>query len=180
MCDDSATLAFLADQACLTLHRRLSRTGRPDRPDLMVFELDLDPADDGFGAVREAARWLGGLLGELGLPATLMTTGSRGLHAVVPLDGEHDFDEVQAFARDTADLLAARDPEQLTAAARKKDRGQRRYLDVGRNAYAQTAVAPWTVADAADHARTRPWSGAARRGRALGPARRRLDALRGV
>lgn len=207
VCDDSATLAYLADQACLTLHRWLSRTGSPERPDLMVF--DLDPSGDGFGAVRDAARWLRDLLEELRLPATLMTTGSRGLHAVVPLDGEHGFDEVRAFARDTADLLAAEHPDRLTTAVRKKDRGDRLYLDIGRNAYAQTAVAPWTVralpgapvaapitwdqlddpalgprrwtvADAVDHARTRPWSGAPRRGRSLGPARRRLDALRGV
>ena len=206
VCDDSATLAYLADQACVTLHRWLSRTGRPDRPDLMVF--DLDPADDDFGTVREAARWLGELLGELRLPAALMTTGSRGLHAVVPLDARHDFDEVRAFARDCAELLVARHPGRLTTAARKQDRGDRLYLDVQRNGYAQTAVAPytvrarpgapvavpitweqlddpdlgprrWSIADALDQARTHPWSGMTGRGRALGPARRRLDALRG-
>ncbi|MFF4561207.1 non-homologous end-joining DNA ligase [Streptomyces sp. NPDC001435] len=205
VCDDTATLVFLADQACLTLHRRLSRTGRPHRPDRMVF--DLDPADDDFGAVREAARWLGELLDELKLPSALMTTGSRGLHVVVPVDGRHDFDEVRAFAGEVAELLGAEHPDRLTTAARKKDRGDRLYLDVQRNAYAQTAVAPfgirarpgapvavpvswdqlddpdlgprrWTVEDAADQARTDPWAGVLRRGRALGPARRRLRALR--
>ncbi|MFE9622014.1 non-homologous end-joining DNA ligase [Streptomyces sp. NPDC006527] len=205
VCDDSATLAFLADQACLTLHRWLSRSGHVDRPDVMIF--DLDPSGDDFGAVREAARWLGELLDEVRLPSALMTTGSRGLHVVVPLDGQHDFDEVRAFARDAAELLAAEHPDRLTTAARKKDRGDRLYLDVQRNAYAQTAVAPytvrarpgapvatpvaweqlddpdlgarrWTIADAAEQARTRPWSGVTGRGRALGPARRRLNALR--
>ncbi|MFE0456207.1 non-homologous end-joining DNA ligase [Streptomyces sp. NPDC058914] len=205
VCDDSATLAFLADQACLTLHRWLSRSGHVDRPDVMIF--DLDPSGDDFGAVRAAARWLGELLDEVRLPSALMTTGSRGLHVVVPLDGNHDFDEVRAFARDAAELLAAEHPDRLTTAARKKDRGDRLYLDVQRNAYAQTAVAPytvralpgapvatpltweqlddpglgprrWTIADAAEQARARPWSGVTGRGRALGPARRRLDALR--
>ncbi|KAK1185700.1 non-homologous end-joining DNA ligase [Streptomyces sp. NBS 14/10] len=207
VCDDSATLAFLADQACLTLHRWLARREQFDRPDLMVF--DLDPADtsrDGFGTVREAARWLGELLGELRLPSVLMTTGSRGLHVVVPLNGRHGFDEVRAFARDAAELLVAEHPDRLTTAARKQDRGDRLYLDIQRNAYAQTAVAPftvrarpgapvavpitweqlddpgprrWTIANAADQARARPWSGITGRGRALGPARRRLGALRG-
>ncbi|MFF8971134.1 non-homologous end-joining DNA ligase [Streptomyces sp. NPDC014995] len=206
VCEDSATLAYLADQACLTLHRWLSRAGRIDRPDVMIF--DLDPAGDDFGAVRRAARWLGELLDEVRLPSALMTTGSRGLHVVVPLNGQHDFDEVRAFARDAAELLAAEHPDRLTTAARKKDRGDRLYLDVQRNAYAQTAVAPytvrarpgapvatpitweqlddpglgprrWTIADAAEQARTRPWSGLSGRGRALGPARRRLDGLRG-
>ncbi|MFE9168885.1 non-homologous end-joining DNA ligase [Streptomyces kebangsaanensis] len=206
VCDDTATLVYLADQACLTLHRWLSRTRHVERPDRMVF--DLDPADDDFTSVREAARLLKELLDELRLPSAPMTTGSRGLHVIVPLDGRHDFDEVRDFARDVAGLLAAGHPGRLTTAARKKERGDRLYLDVQRNGYAQTAVAPftvrarpgapvavpiawdqlddpdlgprrWTIADAVDQARTDPWAGVPRRGRALGPARRRLDSLRG-
>ncbi|MFE7270495.1 non-homologous end-joining DNA ligase [Streptomyces sp. NPDC057623] len=206
VCDDVATLVHLADQACITLHRWLSRTDRIDFPDRMVF--DLDPADDDFGQVREAAGWVGELLDSLKLPSALMTTGSRGLHVVVPLKGDQDFDQVRAFARDVADTLVEAHPDRLTTAARKKDRGDRLYLDVQRNAYAQTAVAPftvrprpgapvatpltwaelddpdldarrWTIADAVDQARTNPWAGVMSRPRALGPARRRLDALRG-
>ncbi|MGW3729004.1 non-homologous end-joining DNA ligase [Streptomyces sp. NPDC000851] len=206
VCDNTATLVHLADQACITLHRWLSRTGRLENPDRMVF--DLDPSCDSFAPVREAARLLGELLGELKLPSALMTTGSRGLHVIVPVGGHHGFDEVREFARDVADTLAAAHPDRLTTAARKKDRGDRLYLDVQRNAYAQTAVVPftvrarpgapvavpvtwdqldepdfgprrWTIADAADQARTDPWADMPSRGRALGPARRRLDALRG-
>ncbi|MFF3328121.1 non-homologous end-joining DNA ligase [Streptomyces sp. NPDC002888] len=206
VCDDTATLLYLADQASLTLHRWLSRVDGVDRPDRLVF--DLDPAGDDFPAVREAARLLRELLDELKLPSAPMTTGSRGLHVVVPLNGRHDFDEVRAFARDAADTLAAAHPDRLTTAARKKERGERLYLDVQRNAYAQTAVAPftvrarpgapvatpiawsqlddldldarrWTVADAVDQARTNPWADVLRTGRALGPARRRLNKLRG-
>ncbi|MGY5059702.1 non-homologous end-joining DNA ligase [Streptomyces sp. 900105755] len=205
VCGDTATLVYLADQACLTLHRWLSRTTAPGRPDRLV--LDLDPPGTDFAPVREAARWAGDLLDRLGLPAAPMTTGSRGLHLVVPLNGRHEFDEVHAFARDLAALLAAEHPDRLTTAVRKADRGDRLFLDMGRNAYAQTAVAPytvrarpgapvavpitwdqladpavdarrWTVADAVDQARTTPWAGIPARGRALGPARRRLDALR--
>ncbi|MEV5811445.1 non-homologous end-joining DNA ligase [Streptomyces mutabilis] len=206
VCDDTATLLYLADQAALTLHRWLSRVGDVDRPDRMVF--DLDPVGDDFPAVRDAAGLLGELLDELELPSALMTTGSRGLHVVVPLNGRQDFDDVREFARDVAEVLAAERPGRLTTAARKKDRGDRLYLDIQRNAYAQTAVAPftvralpgapvatpfswdqlddpalharrWTIADAVDQARTRPWAGITGRARSLGPARRRLDALRG-
>ncbi|WP_309060587.1 non-homologous end-joining DNA ligase [Streptomyces sp.] len=205
VCDDTATLLYLVDQASITLHRWLSRADRADRPDRLVF--DLDPAGDDFAAVREAARLLGELLDELDLPSALMTTGSRGLHVIVPLSGTHDFDDVRAFAREVADTLVTAHPDRLTTAARKKDRGDRLYLDVQRNAYAQTAVVPytvralpgapvatpvswdrlddpdlharrWTVADAVEQARTDPWAGLPRRGRALGPARRRLRALR--
>ncbi|MEV2215518.1 non-homologous end-joining DNA ligase [Streptomyces sp. NPDC050997] len=204
VCDDTATLLYLADQAGLTLHRWLSRVDSVERPDRMIF--DLDPSGDDFEAVREAARLLGELLDELKLPSALMTTGSRGLHVVVPVDGRHDFDEIRGFARDIADVLVAGHPDRLTAAARKKDRGDRLYLDIQRNAHAQTAVAPytvrakpgapvatpvtwgqlddpaldarrWTIADAVEQARTDPWADIMRKGRALGPARRRLDAL---
>ncbi|MGW6059746.1 non-homologous end-joining DNA ligase [Streptomyces sp. NPDC055189] len=209
VCDDTATLLYLADQACLTLHRWMSRVGGAggvDHPDRLVF--DLDPAGDDFGPVREAARLTGELLDHIGLPSALMTTGSRGLHVIVPLNGRHDFDDVRAFAKDVAETLALAHPERLTTAARKKDRGDRLYLDVQRNAYAQTAVAPfsvrarpgapvavpvawediddpalsarrWTIEDAVEQARTDPWAGLLRSGRALGPARRKLRALRG-
>ncbi|GGQ61405.1 ATP-dependent DNA ligase [Streptomyces althioticus] len=206
VCDDTATLLYLVDQASITLHRWLSRADDVDRPDRLVF--DLDPSGDDFEAVREAARWLGELLDELALPSVLMTTGSRGLHVVVPLDGGQDFDPVREFAREVADTLADAHPDRLTTAARKKDRGDRLYLDVGRNAYAQTAVAPWTVRalpgapvatpvtweqlddpelharrwtveNAVEQAATKPWAGLSGTGRSLAPARRKLAALRG-
>ncbi|MEU2160198.1 non-homologous end-joining DNA ligase [Streptomyces chengbuensis] len=205
VCDDAATLVHLADQACVTLHRWQSKADRPDHPDRLVF--DLDPPEDDFEPVRRAARLLGEMLGELRLPSVLMTTGSRGLHVVVPLVRRHAFDEVREFAKDVADLLAAAHPDRLTTEARKAARGDRLYLDVQRNGYAQTAVAPysvraregapvatpidwdqledpgltarrWNITDVADQAAADPWEGALRRGRALGPARRRLDRLR--
>ncbi|WP_334555905.1 non-homologous end-joining DNA ligase LigD [Streptomyces sp. B21-106] len=151
------------------------RPGRPPRSD------GLRPrSGDGsrFAAVRETAGWLRELLGELRLPADLMTTGSRGLHVVVPVDGQDDFDEVRAFARDVAATLAAEHPDRLTTAARKKDRGERLYLDVQRNGYAQTAV-PLHGARAAGGARRHADQlGAARRSD-LGPRRWTIaDAVR--
>ncbi len=121
VCDDTATLVYLADQACVTLHRWLSRADRLRLPDQMVF--DLDPAEDDFGQVRCAARLVGDLLGELRLQPGLMTTGSRGLHVIVPIGGDHDVDDIREFAADIAETLAEAHPELLTTAARKKDRG---------------------------------------------------------
>ncbi|MBT2467747.1 non-homologous end-joining DNA ligase [Streptomyces sp. ISL-66] len=143
VCDDTATLLYLADQACITPHRFLSKTDRPDHPDRLVF--DLDPPGDEFAPVRTAALALHELLDELELPSLVMTTGSRGLHIVVALDGRAPFDDVRGFARDVAELLASRHPDELTTEPRKKARGGRLYLDVQRNAYAQTAVAPYAV-----------------------------------
>lgn len=143
VCDKQATLVYLANLACLTLHTWLSRTGDPDHPDLLV--IDLDPPDGSFGRVVRAARRCRELLDELDLPAYVKTTGSKGLHVTVPLDRSEPFDTVRAFARDAMALLAERHPDDLTIEQRKEKREGRVYLDTGRNAYARTAVAPYAV-----------------------------------
>jgi bifunctional non-homologous end joining protein LigD len=67
------------------------------------------------------------------------------LHVVVPLRADTDFDNARQFARDVAEVVVADDAERRTLEARKDKRGGRVYLDVMRNAYAQTAVAPYSV-----------------------------------
>ncbi len=205
LCEDAATLVYLADQACITLHVWLSRADKPRHPDRLIF--DLDPPDDDFAPVRAAARLLEALLRDLGLTSYLMTTGSRGLHVVVPLDRRADFDQVRAFARDAAALLAHRHPRELTVEARINKRDGRLFLDTARNAYAQTGVAPYAVrakrgapvatplaweelGDPRLHARTYrmedifrrlektgdPWKDIARHGQSLAEPRRHLAA----
>jgi bifunctional non-homologous end joining protein LigD len=134
--NNTATLAYLANQGCIEFHSWLSRIDKPDNPDQLIF--DLDPSNDDFSTVRSAAFALRELLAELGLVAFLKTTGSRGLHVGVPLDRKANFDTVRDFAQDAAKLLSLRDPENLTVEQRKVARGQRIYIDVFRNAYAQT------------------------------------------
>lgn len=136
-------LAWLANQNCLTPHAWLARTRQLDRPDLIVF--DLDPSDSDFAAVRDTALALRDLLIDLGLAPHVQLTGSRGVHVVAALSGRPDFDEVRAFARDVAELVAADDAAHRTTAARKAKRGDRVYLDIMRNAYAQTTVAPYAL-----------------------------------
>jgi bifunctional non-homologous end joining protein LigD len=143
LANDAATLAYLAGQGCVTIHTWLSRVPHLDQPYRMIF--DLDPSADRFDWVRDGARALRTLLEELGLVPFLKTTGSRGLHVVVPLDERAGTDEVRTFANDVACVLAQADPERFTTEFRKKERGERVYLDVARNGYAQTAVAPYAV-----------------------------------
>jgi bifunctional non-homologous end joining protein LigD len=107
--------------------------------------LDLDPSDDDFAKVRWAAREARALLEELRLVPFLQITGSRGLHIWVPLERSADFDHVRRFASEVAERLVARRPRELTTAQRKAKRGDRVFVDVARNAYAQTAVAPYSV-----------------------------------
>ncbi len=143
VCNKKATLAYLADQGVLTLHPWLSRRDRLEHPDLLV--IDLDPPEGRFELARRAALSVRRLLGELELPGFPKLTGSKGIHVVVPLDRTADFDAVRDFALRAMSLLESRHPDELTTAHRKADRGDRVYLDVARNAYGQTAVAPWSL-----------------------------------
>jgi bifunctional non-homologous end joining protein LigD len=141
--DSAATLAYIANQGCITPHLGLSRVDRVDRPDRLI--LDLDPSDGAFEKVRRAALRLRELLQELDLPAFVQTTGSRGLHVVTPLDRSSDFDAARDFARRLASVLVDRYPNELTVEQRKNKRGSRVFLDYLRNAYGQTSVAPYAL-----------------------------------
>lgn len=143
LCNKLATLVYLADQGTVSLHRWLSRRDRLNTPDLLVF--DLDPSTDDFGAVVTAAHRVADLMRELGASPYVMTTGSRGLHVVMPLRRDAEFDDVRGVAQDMAGVLADRYPATLTTEHRKRKRGDRLYLDIMRNAYGQTAVAPYSV-----------------------------------
>ena len=145
VCDDAATLVYLADQACITPHVTLSTVDRINRPDRIVFDLDPPEDVDDPTPVKEAARSVRDLLDELDLPAFLMTTGSSGYHVVVPLDATKGFEAVRGIARRMADTLADRHPDSLTVSQRKDKREGRVFVDYLRNAYAQTTVAPYAV-----------------------------------
>ena len=142
-CDNAATLVYLANQACIELHPWLSRSDKLHYPDQLI--IDLDPSGDDFSQAVFGARVLKELFDELDLKAFLKTTGSRGLHVLVPLDRRANFDKVREFAQDTAKLLAQRHSDKLTIEARKAKRRGRLLIDTARNAYAQTAVAPYAV-----------------------------------
>jgi bifunctional non-homologous end joining protein LigD len=142
-CDNVATLVYLANQGVITHHMWFSRVGTPDFPDRLVF--DLDPPGNDFALVSHAAGLLKESLVKTGLVPFPMTTGSKGLHVVVPLDGKADFDTTRSFAKDVASLLTVRHPDILTMEQRLNKREGRLFLDVQRNAYGQTGVAPFTV-----------------------------------
>lgn len=143
VCDDAATLVYIANQGCITPHVWLSRVEHLDRPDRMI--IDLDPGSGGVADARFAARAARELLTEAGLVPHLMATGSRGYHVVAPLRPIEDFEEVRAVAFGISEALARRAPDRLTTEFRKSDRRGRLFLDCNRNAYAQTAVPVYAV-----------------------------------
>ncbi len=85
------------------------------------------------------------LLSELGLPSWIKTSGSKGFHIAVPLDGKSDFGAVARFAHLVGKVLVSRDPDHLTQEFSKVDRGGRILVDTGRNGYSATYAATYTV-----------------------------------
>ena len=143
ICDDAATLVYIANQGSITPHVWLSRVESVERPDRMV--IDLDPGDGGVADARFAAHLAQEVLTEAGLVPHLMATGSRGYHVTVPIRPVDDFEEVRAVAFALAEALARRAPDRLTTEFYKVERGGRLFLDVNRNAYAQTVVPPYAI-----------------------------------
>jgi len=144
VCNNAAALVYIANQGCLTPHIWLSKADQIYFPDRMIF--DLDPSDEDFNKVRKTAIYfLDFLSRELSLNVFIMTTGSRGVHLVIPLYRKKNFDEVREFAQNTGKLMRQRYPELITTEIRKEKRGDKVFIDTARNAYAQTAVAPYAV-----------------------------------
>jgi bifunctional non-homologous end joining protein LigD len=143
LCNDTATLVYIANQACVTPHIFLSRADKLTMPDQLVF--DLDPQGDDFAPVRSTALAFKQLLDDLGLPAFLKTTGSRGLHVVVPLRRRDNFDAVRAFGRDLAGIIVSQAPEARTMENLKAHRGDRVFIDTNRNGYAQLVAPAYAV-----------------------------------
>jgi len=142
--NDLESLLWVANQNTITQHVWTSRVPDLAHPDLCVF--DLDPShDDADAAVRAAAISLRDLLAELGLPSWVKTTGSKGFHVVVPLDGTSTMGQAARFAHAVGTLAVRLAPETLTQEFAKADRGWRIYMDTGRNGYSATFAAPYTV-----------------------------------
>lgn len=144
ICNNRETLKYLANQACITPHIWLSKRDDLNCPNRMIF--DLDPPGKNFALVMEAARDLREVLEkELKLKAFVMTTGSKGLHVVVPIKRECSFDEVREFARAVGKRVVEKKPQKYTLNPRKTARKGKLFIDYLRNGYAQTTVAPYAV-----------------------------------
>jgi bifunctional non-homologous end joining protein LigD len=142
--NDTRSLLWIANQNCITPHVWTSRTANLHYPDVCVF--DLDPSKDGEPDIlRTAALALRDLLTELGLPSWVKTSGSKGFHIVVPLDGQARMNDVAGFAHRAGALMVARHPDILTQEFSKADRGGRIFVDTGRNGYSATFAAAYAV-----------------------------------
>jgi len=142
---DLASLLYIVNLGCIDLNQWYATCDDVDRPDYLHFDLDpVSPA--GFKKVREAALIVHEALDELGMPNFAKTTGSRGIHIYVPIVRGPLQKEVWTFAKELAQILAARWPGTLTAEYRIANRPRNRVLiDYNQNAWGRTLASLYSV-----------------------------------
>jgi bifunctional non-homologous end joining protein LigD len=141
--DDARALLWLANQNSITPHVWTSRVPDLAHPDVCVF--DLDPSNEDPEGLRAGALAVRALLDELALPSFVKTSGSKGFHIVVPLDGTADFETVWRFAHGAGAVLVKRHADLFTQEFIKADRAHRIFVDTGRNGQGATFAAVYAV-----------------------------------
>jgi bifunctional non-homologous end joining protein LigD len=147
--DDEATLVWLANLAALELHASLSRAPDLASPTMLMFDLDPGP---GMGILdcAEVALWLRDAFAGLGLRAWVKTSGSKGLHAQVPLNSGATYDQTKPFARAMAELMEKHD-SRVVSRMTKRLREGRILVDWSQNDEHKTTVSAYSL-----RARERP------------------------
>jgi bifunctional non-homologous end joining protein LigD len=133
----------MTNQNTITPHVWTSRVPDLQHPDICLF--DLDPSIDDADMLRAAVLAVRDVLTKLGLKSWVKTSGSKGFHVFVPLDGKAKMGEVARFAHTVGALLVRNDPDRLTQEFAKVDRGHRILVDTGRNGYSATVAAAYAV-----------------------------------
>lgn len=145
VCNNLTALWDLINEYCFVIHAWLATKAALDKPDRLIIDLDPSGEDFNFETVKVVAKDLKVVFEKLHLSSFVMTTGSRGLHVVVPLDATTSFDEVRSFAHTLVDWFNTQHPTTTTTNIHIKERKNLIFLDVARNAYGQTGIAPYSV-----------------------------------
>ncbi|MDR7418314.1 MAG: DNA ligase D [Armatimonadota bacterium] len=140
---DAETLRYVVNLGTIPLHLWSSHLGSLEAPDWLV--LDLDPKGAPFADVVHVARALHKILDEIGLPHYAKTSGSTGLHVLVPLGAAYTYEEARTFARLVGLLAQEAAPDLVTLARPIKSRGGKVYVDYVQNGHGRTIVAPFSV-----------------------------------
>jgi bifunctional non-homologous end joining protein LigD len=141
---DLAGVAAAVQMNTLEFHIWGSRVEHLEQPDRLVFDIDPDEGLD-FAAVRDAALTIRDRLAALKLKSFPMVSGGKGIHVVVPLQPEAEWDDAKAFCRGFAQQLEADEPKRFTANIRKAERKGRMFVDYLRNERGSTAIAPFST-----------------------------------
>lgn len=143
VCNEVDCLVYLANLATIPLHVWGSRVTNLQHPDWCI--LDLDPKTAPFAHVVEIARYIRGLTEEIGIPSFIKTSGSTGLHVVMPLGGQCTYEQCRMFAEILARVVAEDLPKIATIERSMKMRRGRVYVDFGQNGHGRLLVSPFCV-----------------------------------
>jgi bifunctional non-homologous end joining protein LigD len=142
--EDVEGMIACAEAKAVELHAWGCRIDAVERPDRVVIDLDPGEGVD-FGAVREGALQVRQSLEAVGLESWALLTGGKGVHVVVPIRPEAEWDTVRNFARTFCTALAGLLPDRFTVALPKPQRRGRIFLDYLRNQRTATAIMPWSL-----------------------------------
>jgi bifunctional non-homologous end joining protein LigD len=137
-------LLVLPQMGVLEIHPWGSRRQHLEKPDVLIFDLDPGPGVDWPAAIG-AARDLRHLLGELGLESFAKLSGGKGLHVVVPIVPQLEWEPAKAFTHAVVQLLAKRAPHRYVTVMAKSKRQGKIFLDYLRNGFGNTAIAPYST-----------------------------------
>ncbi len=141
--NDQASLAFLANQNMIVVHRWLSKINAIVYPDIMT--IDLDPPTTNLNLVIKAAKFLKIATDSEGLNAFPLLTGSKGMHIIIQAPPNTSFAKVKEILNKLILPLLQKYPQEFTTEIKKTNRQDAVYIDLLRNNYGQTAVAPYSL-----------------------------------
>ncbi len=144
VCEDLATLVWMAQLASVELHPSLSLAPKPERPTVLAFDLDPGPPADVIECCRVALR-LREMFGHLGLECFPKTSGSKGMQVYLPLNVETSYDETKPFARAIAQLLEKQTPGDVVSKMKKADRKGKVFVDWSQNHQRKTTIAVYSL-----------------------------------
>ncbi|NKQ58621.1 ATP-dependent DNA ligase [Amycolatopsis sp. K13G38] len=128
LCDDRPTLLWFGNQRAIEYHPALVRAGQPDLPTHLVLDLDPPEGDDSFRPAVKAAQLVRQALADSGLRGAVKTSGAKGVHVFVPIEGA-GAEEAAAATRALAARAERLDPVLATTAFIREDRGGKVFLD---------------------------------------------------
>ncbi len=143
VCNNKATLLYLANLGCIEMHPWLSRTKELKKPSYLV--VDLDPGRNPYDQVIAVAKAVRKLIQSAGGHCLVKTSGKTGLHVYVPLRAVREFAEVRAVAKIIVRIIHQRLPKLTSLARHPADRRNKIYLDYARNSIGQTLAAPYSL-----------------------------------
>jgi bifunctional non-homologous end joining protein LigD len=150
LCNDRATLIWLAQLAALELHPSLSLADEIERPTVLAFDLDPGAPAEILDCCRVGLR-LRDLFSRVGLESFPKTSGSKGLQVYVPLNAEITYDQTKPFAHAVAQALERNDPDLVVSRMAKNLRKGKVLVDWSQNDEHKTTVAVYSL-----RARERP------------------------